>query len=92
MALKNEDFKMKIAEWRGYVLRALEDIDKELVEQSNTLSTFKEEVNGRFDKVDAKIEQVDDKVNDLFIKVAALGGTAGVITGLITNVILSHLK
>lgn len=59
------NFKMKVAEWRGYVKRALEDLNNEM------------------QSIQKKLDKVDNNVNGLYMKVAALGGTVAIITSLI---------
>ena len=39
------NFKFKIAEWRGYVVRALEDIDKHTIETNKRLNRIEKRLN-----------------------------------------------
>lgn len=43
--LNSNDFKFKITEWRGYVVRALEDIDKNTVETKERLNRIEKRLN-----------------------------------------------
>lgn len=75
-----EEFKLKMTEWRGYVTRGLEDVDKRL-----------EHLDRDIGKVAVMIRKVDDKVGGVQMKVAAMAGTAGVLTAIITSIILSKI-
>ena len=43
--LNTNNFKFKIAEWRGYVVRALEDIDKHTIETNKRLDRIEKRLN-----------------------------------------------
>ena len=69
-----EDFERweKISEWRGYTLKALEDVNYELKE-------IKSEIRITNDKID----KVNDKMTVMQIKVAAIGGTSGILASIV---------
>jgi len=77
MESKNfDDWDMKQAEWRGYVVRALEDTNSEL-------KGIKESIQSCEDKIDS----FNDRLTGIQIKVAAIGGTTGLIISLLFYVI-----
>jgi hypothetical protein len=40
----NGDFKMKVSEWRGYVLRAIEDVEKTLTKNEEAIEELRKEM------------------------------------------------
>lgn len=75
-----DEFKFKMIEWRGYVTRSIEDMDKRF-------ATLDKDVGNVVDMVRA----VDTKVGTLQIKVATMAGTAGVFTAIVTSIILKRM-
>ena len=73
----NGDFKMKTAEFRGYTLRALEEINQELIE----IKTNIKENTLRIDKLNNKISLIQGKI-------AGIGAVAGVAASLILHYLL----
>ena len=71
-----DEYDMKLSEWRGYVVRALEDINKE---QALT--------NQKIDALDCKIDKFNHRVTNIEIKVAGVSGLTGFIVTLITLII-----
>jgi len=69
----NNDFRMKMTEWRGYVIRALEDLDQEMKEVKKSQIAL-----GK------KIDKINSKLTGLLIKTAAMSGTIGAIAGFLT--------
>lgn len=43
--INGNNFKFKITEWRGYVVRALEDIDKDIDEIKTKLDNLNKRIN-----------------------------------------------
>lgn len=82
---ESNGFKYSMTEWRGYVVRALEDVDKSI----KIISDQQKEIS-------IKIDELKDKFNNEMtntrIKVATLGGASGVITALITLLISIALR
>ena len=72
----NGQFKDKTVEWRGYTLRALEDISKELNEVKEELKSC-----------NIKLDGLNNKITGIQIKVAAIGGTSGIITSIVLFVL-----
>ena len=68
-----DEWDMKVSEWRGYTLKALEDMNKE------------------FGIMQTKLEEIDDKLTGMRIKVAAIGGTTGLIVTIVTTFVLGKL-
>lgn len=84
MPENNNDFKGTVREWRGYTVRALEDIDNELKDIKN---------NNRedFERINRKIDKMNNRITNMQMKVAAIGGTVGIISALITTVLINGL-
>jgi len=80
--VEDNDFErwMKISEWRGKTVQALEDINKEL-------SEIKEELKGNNNKIDILSNKLSDAQLKLNIKVAAIGGTTGLVVSLLLFVL-----
>jgi len=76
----DEEFErwMKLSEWRGKTVRALEDIDNELNSIGNKLNNMNK-----------KIDKVDDKLTNQSIKVGIVSGTLGLISGLIVSIVFN---
>jgi hypothetical protein len=72
----NGQFKDKITEWRGYTLRALEDISRELAE-----------TKGEIKQCNDKIDKLNSRLTGVQIKVAAIGGTSGLIVSILLYVL-----
>jgi len=51
---ENNNFTIKTAEWRGYTLKALEDIDKDLVEIKGEIKT----INSRVTNMEIKMASI----------------------------------
>ena len=67
-----DEYDMKMSEWRGYVVRALEDTNKELKEIKDNLSNCED-----------KIDHLNSRLTNIQVKVATIGGTSGVITSIV---------
>ena len=66
------DWDMEISKWRGYVVRALEDITKE-----------QEETNQRINIMNDKLDKMDSRLTGLQVKIAGIGGVSGLIVSII---------
>jgi hypothetical protein len=86
---QNGVFKDKITEWRGYTLRALEDISKELTETKEGVKACNIKIDVVNTEINKKLDKLDDRLTGLYIKVAAIGGTMGLIVSLI-GILVSH--
>lgn len=71
------DWDIKLSEWRGYVLRALEDSNKEL-----------KDIKESIELCESKIDKVNNRLTGVQIKVGALGATVAIIVSITLNVIL----
>jgi len=74
------DMDIKQAEWRGYALRALEDMNKEIKE-------MKEQSR----RIEKKIDKVNAKLTNTQIKIAGLSGTISIIVTIVTALIINSL-
>ena len=82
MPLDNSnDFKMKTAEWRGYTVKALEDIDKDI-------KSLKREIK----LLDNKIDLMSERITLLRVKTATIGGAMGLIAAFITSLLVSLIQ
>jgi len=78
-------FKMKVAEWRGYVGKALESIEqnqKDICERLTRLET----------KMDERMDETEREVSDLKSKVSKLSGTISLIVSVAVSGIGFLLK
>ena len=73
----NIDFKMKTAEFRGYTVKALEDINKELTE----LKVEIKETNIRMEKLNGRLSLLQGKV-------AGIGAVAGLVASAVVHYLL----
>lgn len=71
-------FKMKIAEWRGYVSRALEEISNNQKEMCSKI----ERLEGKFD---ARMDRTEEDVSDLKSTVSKMSGTISLIVSAIVS-------
>ena len=74
---ENGDFKMKTTEFRGYTLKALEEIGKDI-------SELKEDVKA----LNSRIEKISNRLVALQTKVAGIGAVAGIVVSLVIHYIL----
>ena len=73
----NANFKMKTAEFRGYTLKALEDISKDI-------SELKDEMKG----VNVRVEKINSKLSALKGKMAGIGAVAGIIASAVIHFLI----
>jgi len=73
----NIDFKMKTAEFRGYTLKALEDITKEICEMKIEIK-----------ETNTHIEKLNTRLSALQAKVAGIGATAGLIASIVVHYLM----
>lgn len=74
----NDDFKMKTSEWRGYTLKALEDLDKNDIR-----------IEGKIEKLNIKIDVLQKQIMNNRVKLASISATVAFIVALITNFIVN---
>ena len=67
-----DEWDMKIAEWRGNVLASIESLNKEI-------SMLRDDLKCTNDKID----KFNNRLTELQVKMAAIGGTAGIIASLV---------
>jgi hypothetical protein len=67
------EWDMKVSEWRGYTLKALEDMNKEL------------------SSVQIELKGINEKLTGMRLKVAAIGGTTGLIVTIVATFVLGKL-
>jgi predicted nucleic acid-binding Zn-ribbon protein len=69
-----DDYDMKLSEWRGYVVRALEDLNKEMIDIKDNQKCIED-----------KIDKLDGRLTNLQIKVAGIAATVTIIVSLVMN-------
>ena len=79
--ITNSDFKMKTAEFRGYTIKALEDIDKDTYE-----------IKERCHELDKKLDKLNDKMTNISIKVGIMSGTISFTIGLIISLVFNIIS
>jgi len=67
------EWDMKIAQWRGETLKALEDLNKDI------------------DEIKTDVKDIKKRMVGVQIKAAGLGGSIGLICGLIVSIIISSV-
>jgi predicted nucleic acid-binding Zn-ribbon protein len=67
-----DDYDMKLSEWRGYVVRALEDLNKEMVDIKSNQKCIED-----------KIDKLDSRLTNLQIKVGGIAATVTIIVSII---------
>jgi hypothetical protein len=77
-------FKLKVSEWRGYVGRALEDINEETKDINNKIDTLRKE---DLKEVKDDIKEIQKQLTLLRVKVATIGAAAGTLTSILTLII-----
>jgi len=71
-----DDYDMKLSEWRGYVVRALEDLNKEMIDIKSNQKCIED-----------KIDKLDTRLTNLQIKVAGISATVTIIVSLVMSFI-----
>lgn len=83
----------KVSEWRGYVVRALEDIDKELISmngkleskaENSDISLLRNEIGG----IKNDIKDLSNNMVNIKVRVAEIGAVSGIILTVITSIII----
>lgn len=82
----NGSFRDKMNEWRGYVLRALEDIDSDLKTLFRLYEKSDKENKAENRKTKEKCEAINQRVNKLYLKVTGVAVVVGSLAGLIFDV------
>lgn len=67
-----EQFKDKTTEWRGYTLRALEDINRELGEVKTELKAC-----------NTKIDELNNRLTGVQIKMAGISATVSIMVSIV---------
>jgi len=67
-----DDYDMKLSEWRGYVVRALEDLNKEMADIKDNQKCIED-----------KIDKLDGRLTNLQIKVAGISAIVTIIVSLV---------
>jgi hypothetical protein len=70
-------------EWRGYVVRALEDIDADLKRLFECYEKCETARQNDKTEVDQKVEILSKRVNNLYLKVIGVAVAVGSLAGLI---------
>ena len=80
MTSEFDDWDLKQAEWRGYTLRALEDMNNEM-----------RQVKEHCKRMDKKLDALNSRLTNTQIKLATLAGTVSILVTLITTVLINGI-
>ena len=84
----SNNFKMKTAEFRGYTIKALEDLDENDKRIEKKVDKLSDEIKDYCKKVD----DVNRRINNLYYKVISVGSLAGTIVSIVGFVISNGLS
>jgi len=76
---------IKLAEWRGKTVQAIVDMDKEITENKAMVKETEKRLDTKILALQKELKEVKTKQNELYVKVASLAGTVGIITTLVVN-------
>ena len=90
----NLGFKMKVSEFRGYVTRALGEFEREFKEAREERGDLNEKIDTnckaiedkmemRFTQVCKKVDNVNTRVTNLYIKVGSIGGAVALVISIL---------
>jgi len=74
---KADEWRMKQMEWRGYTLKALEDMNDEL-----------KEIKTQLKETNAKIDRIGNNLQKIQIKVAGIGATVAILVSFILHFVI----
>ena len=87
---KNGDsYTYKVAEWRGYVVRALEDMDKEIKDIKKAINDLDDKQDKNVDKVYNRINKLDNSITNLKVKLGTMSAGIAVILSIAISYISS---
>jgi len=84
----NNNFKMKAMEWRGYTVRALEELD----ENDKRIEKKVDKISDEIKVYCKKVEDVDRRINNLYFKVVSVGSIAGALVSVVGFLITSGVS
>lgn len=87
----NGNFKMKVAEWRGYVYKALEEFEKDHGEIKKNMKELSDDVAKQKVETDLIIYKLRRKVDRIYVKVVALGTSIGILVGVLFKLLLDKV-
>jgi len=76
-----DKWDLKQAEWRGYALRALEDMNGEI-----------RDMKKQFTRVEKKIDKVNSRLTNTQIKLATLSGVVSLIITLSVSILINGIS
>ena len=82
---------MKVAEWRGWTLKALKDIDKSIRDLRETIRVMDSKIDKVNKRLDDKFNALDNKLMNMRLKVASIGGLSGLIIAFIVTVLVKGI-
>jgi hypothetical protein len=85
----DESWDMKQAEWRGYVVRALEDINKDMIDLKTSIKESDTRLEKRIDALNARCDCLDKKINSVQIKMAGIASLSAVLITLVLKVVFN---
>jgi len=78
------DFRMKTAEFRGYTVKAMEDLDR----NDKRIEAKVDKLVNKIDCLQDEIVIMNSRVDSLYVKVAGVGAAAGVLVSVLVSVVL----
>jgi hypothetical protein len=83
---ENINKQVKEAEWKGYMVKAVEDLSNELDESKDTLKSCSRDILDKIDRVNEKIDKVNMRITNLEIKVASIGAISAIVASIVLHV------
>jgi predicted RNase H-like nuclease (RuvC/YqgF family) len=72
--------RVKEAEWKGYTVRAMSDLNDEV-----------ERLEKCIKELDIKIDKINESISNLRVKVAGISAVSALITSIVVYIVLPHL-
>lgn len=87
----NGNFRMKVAEWRGYVFKALEEIEEDHHEIQRKVDNLGTCIANNKAEIDLTIYKLKRRVDKIYVKVVALGTSIGILVGILFKLLLDKV-
>jgi len=80
------NIRIKEAEWKGYMVKAIEDLNNELDDEKDTSKTCVRDILDKIDKTNEKIDKVNSRISNLELKVASIGAVSAIVASIVLHV------
>lgn len=81
----NSDYNYKVAEWRGYVVRALEDLDNEVKELKSAVNTLDDKTDKNVAGIYKKLDGVSETISNMRMKIGGMSATIAIIVSMVIS-------